>query len=54
MNVPTINEHIQTILKTKELISDATIRNFRIVQKEATREVDRDIKHVLSLIIEKE
>jgi prophage maintenance system killer protein len=45
VNVRTINEHIQNILKTEELSEKATIRNFRIVQKEGKREVDRDVKH---------
>ncbi|MFA6146352.1 MAG: virulence protein RhuM/Fic/DOC family protein [Patescibacteria group bacterium] len=45
VNVRTINEHIQNILKTKELNKEATVRNFRIVQKEGKREIDRDIKH---------
>jgi prophage maintenance system killer protein/predicted XRE-type DNA-binding protein len=45
VNVRTINEHINNILKTKELTQKATIRNFRIVQKEGKREVDRDVKH---------
>lgn len=45
VNVPTINEHINNIIKTKELLEKATIRNFRIVQKEGKRCVDRDVKH---------
>lgn len=45
VNVRTINEHIQNILSTKELDEKATIRNFRIVQKEGERQVDRDVKH---------
>ena len=45
VDVRTINEHIQNILKTDELNERATIRNFRIVQKEGNREVDRDVKH---------
>ncbi|MDE2001095.1 MAG: virulence protein RhuM/Fic/DOC family protein [Patescibacteria group bacterium] len=45
VDVRTINEHIQNILKTKELREKAAIRNFRIVQKEGTREVDRKVKH---------
>ncbi len=32
VDVRTINEHIQNILKTKELSESGTIRNFRIVQ----------------------
>ncbi|MEK7144652.1 MAG: virulence protein RhuM/Fic/DOC family protein [Patescibacteria group bacterium] len=44
VDVRTINEHIQNVLKTKEL-GVATVRNFRIIQKEGKREVERDIKH---------
>jgi len=45
VDVRTINEHIQNILKTKELEEKATIRNFRTVQIEGKREVERDVKH---------
>ncbi len=45
VDVRTINEHIQNILKTKELEESATVRNFRIVQKEGKRVVERDVKH---------
>ena len=41
----TINEHIKTIYKEEELTEISTIRNFRIVQKEGNREVNRDIEH---------
>ena len=52
VDVRTINEHIQKIYKDNELEADATIRNFRIVQKEGSREVSRDIKHYnLQMII---
>jgi len=52
VDVRTINEHIQKIYKDDELEIDATIRNFRIVQKEGSREVSRDIKHYnLQMII---
>jgi len=45
VNVRTINEHIQNIFKTRELSEKATIRNFRIVQKEGNREINRNVKH---------
>ncbi|MFH1173381.1 MAG: virulence protein RhuM/Fic/DOC family protein [bacterium] len=45
VNVRTINEHIKNIIITEELNEKATIRNFRIVQKEGKREVDREVKH---------
>ena len=48
----TINEHIKTIYKDKELDKNPTIRNFRIVQKEGNREVERDVMHYnLDMII---
>ena len=45
VDVRTINEHLTNIYKTKELDKDATIRKFRIVQKEGGREVSRDTNH---------
>ncbi len=45
VGVRTINEHIQNIYKTGELTEKATIRNFRIVQSEGKRSVERDVKH---------
>lgn len=45
VNIPTINEHIKNILKTKELSEKATIRKFRIVQNENGRSVEREIMH---------
>ncbi|MFI3293524.1 MAG: virulence RhuM family protein [Rikenellaceae bacterium] len=48
----TINEHIKKIFDDSELQEVATIRNFRIVQIEGTREVSRDVKHYsLQMII---
>jgi hypothetical protein len=41
VTVPTINEHIRNIFNEGELIPDATIRKFRIVQKEGRRNVTR-------------
>lgn len=52
VDIRTINEHIRNILNTKELNKEATIRNFRLVQKEGKREVEREIKHYnLDMII---
>lgn len=45
VNVRTINEHIKKIYSDSELEEDATIRNFRIVQTEGSRQVTRDTKH---------
>lgn len=41
VKIPTINEHIKTIFQQRELKKSATIRNFRIVQNEGGRTVDR-------------
>lgn len=43
-DVRTINEHIQNVYKEGELVKEATIRNFRIVQKEGSRDVSREIE----------
>jgi hypothetical protein len=45
VDVRTVNEHLVNIYSEQELEEDSTIRNFRIVQKEAVREVTRDVKH---------
>ena len=45
VSVRTISEHTKNILTAKELDEIATIRNFRIVQKEGNREVYRYAKH---------
>ena len=48
----TINYHIKKIYEDNELTQEATIRNFRIVQKEGNRQVSRDIAHYnLQMII---
>ena len=41
IGVNTINYHIKEIFKEKELTPEATIRKFRIVQKEGKRDVER-------------
>ena len=52
VDVRTINEYIKKIYSDSELEEDATIRNFRIVQIEGSRQVTRDIKHYnLQMII---
>lgn len=52
VEIPTINEHIQKIYSDNELSEEATIRNFRIVQTEGTRQVAREVKHYnLQMII---
>jgi len=42
VSVPTVNEHLKNIFKTKELKEISTIRNFRIVQDENGRKVKRN------------
>lgn len=44
-DVRTINEHIQNILAENELQAESTIRNFRIVQTEGSRQVARIVEH---------
>ena len=52
VGLPTINEHIKKIYADNELEESATIRNFRIVQIEGSRQVTRDTKHYnLQMII---
>jgi len=41
LKIPTINEHIRNIYSEGELVPEATIRKFRIVQKEGKRDVER-------------
>lgn len=52
VEIPTINEHIAKIYSDHELEPEATIRNFRIVQTEGSRQVTREVKHYnLQMII---
>lgn len=52
VDVRTINEHIRKIYDDNELSEPATVRNFRIVQTEGSREVCREVKHYsLQMII---
>jgi hypothetical protein len=44
VSVPTINEHLNNLFNQNEISKKATIRNFRIVQREGTREVARNIE----------
>ncbi|MCG9885781.1 MAG: virulence RhuM family protein [Cyanobacteria bacterium] len=45
VSVKTINEHLINIYSEGELDSSATIRKFRIVQTEGTRQVKRNLDH---------
>ena len=52
VGLPTINEHIKKIYADSELEETATIRKFRIVQTEGTRQVNREVTHYnLQMII---
>jgi hypothetical protein len=52
VDVRAIYDHTQKIFSDKELSEDSTIRNFRIVQTEGNRQVNRDIMHYnLQIII---
>ena len=52
VEVNTINEHIKKIYDDYELKEEGTIRKFRIVQTEGSRQVTRDTKHYnLQMII---
>lgn len=52
VSLTTINEHIKRIYADSELEEKATIRNFRIVQTEGSRQVSREVKHYsLQMII---
>lgn len=52
VSIPTINEHIKKIYDDGELTEMATIRNFRIVQSEGSRQVNREVIHYnLQMII---
>jgi len=44
VKVNTINYHLKEIFENEEIQADATIRKFRIVQKEGAREVAREIE----------
>ena len=41
----TVSEHLTNIFETNELEKNATVRNFRTVQLEGTREVNRDLEY---------
>lgn len=45
VTVPTVNEHLKGIFGEGELTPEATIRKFRIVRREGSREVRRSIEH---------
>ena len=45
VSITTVNEHLANIFEEQELEEVSTIRNFRIVQKEGNREIERNSKH---------
>jgi len=45
VSVPTVNEHLANIYAEGEVDQEATLRSFRIVQTEGTRQVSRAIDH---------
>lgn len=45
VSVPTVNEHLANIYADAELDAGSTIRNFRIVQREGSRHVARNVEH---------
>ena len=52
VDVRTINEHIKKIYTDDELAQESTIRKFRIVQTEGSRQVNREVIHYnLQMII---
>ena len=52
VGLPTINEHIKKIYADSELEKASTIRKFRIVQTEGSRQVSREVAHYnLQMII---
>ncbi len=45
VTVPTVNEHLKGIYADGELEQEATVRKFRIVRMEGSRQVVRRIEH---------
>lgn len=45
VSVPTINEHVKGVIADQEVDSEATVRKYRIVQPEGSREVSRMVEH---------
>ncbi len=53
VSLPMVNEHIKKIYDDGELTEEATIRKFRIVQIEGSRQVNREVIHYnLQMIID--
>jgi hypothetical protein len=43
VTVPTVSEHLANLFQQGEIVTGATVRKFRIVQTEGTREVSRNV-----------
>ena len=43
VTIPTINEHLKNIFASGELTKNATVRNFRTVQRDGNRDVERSL-----------
>jgi hypothetical protein len=43
--VPTVNEHLKGIFQEDEVAPEATVRKFRIVRSEGSRQVSRELEH---------
>jgi prophage maintenance system killer protein len=44
-DIRTISEHVRNVYEEGELFTEPTLRNFRIVQTEGKRQVERDVAH---------
>ena len=51
VDVRTVNFHILKVYEDDELVEEATVRNFRIVQTEGSRQVIREVKHYIRQMI---
>ena len=45
VSVPTVNEHLANLVAETEIDPEATIRKFRIVRQEGSRQVAREVEH---------
>ena len=51
-SVPNINIHIRNLLEENELRAEATIKEYLMVRRESSRQVERPVKHYsLDMII---
>ena len=51
VEIQTSNEYIKKIFSDNQLQEEATIRKFRIVHTEGSRQVNREVKHYILKII---